>query len=444
MSATRGTALISLLAALALLAAACAGGEGAGAGITTAEPNTVAPATTATSTTTGGGAATSPMLLGLAAPYTGEKSFLGPNLQKGVEVAVAGVNQAGGVAGEDLQLVTADTEGTAQGAIAAVEKLIQQDQVHAMAGPTSVTVMSVLERIQASGVPTMIIAGTAALDDTIRGETTFRGTASDSLVGPAMVQAAVNAGKEECAIVVESLEGAQSVKETIKPAMEALGVELVAEVDIAVGQPSYRSELLQLVEASPGCVFFEISPQSASQFWQNASEFPEVQEMLWVGNDVVLNEDSIAALQPVVEELELVAISPASVGPGREDYLAAYQEMFPDDEEPVILADLGYDATNVLTLAAQAAGSVEHSAIAGKVIEVSREGEACTTFAQCQELLDGGQDVDYQGASGSVNIDETGNSASGFGVFEIEGGQSVQAGEVAEQDVAELVEKLRG
>ncbi|MPZ53530.1 MAG: ABC transporter substrate-binding protein [Acidimicrobiia bacterium] len=454
--------LVTLIALL-LVVAACGGGTAGDTEETSPEttppttagaaPTTTPGTTAATTPTTSPPAETTaspegvegPLLVGLAAPFTGEKGFLGPNLNKGVEVALTRINEAEGAAGADVEVTTADTEGTAQGATAALQKLIETDGVHAMVGPTSSTIMGVLERIQASGVPDMIIAGTAALDTTIKGETTFRSTASDSVVGPAMAQAAVDAGHTSCAIVVESLEGAQSVKETIQPAFEALDGEILKVIDIAAGQGSYRSEILQLVgDPVPECVFFEVSPTTASQFWQNASEFPETGEMLWVGNDVVLNEDSIAAIQPVIEQLEMIAISPASIGPGREDYVTAYQEIFPDDDEPVILADLGYDAMNIIALAVHAAGSTDHSAIAAQIPAVSRDGEACTTYAACKEILDTGGDPDYEGASGSVNIDDTGNSISGFGVFQIAGTQVEQTGEITEASLADLLSQLTG
>lgn len=430
----RRSPLSGFVFVFALVLAGCGG-----SGQQTSDASSPAP----TGAEAAGGSGGQSMLVGLAAPFTGEKGFLGPNLRQGVDVAAAEIQEAGGVAAGQLEITDADTEGTAQGATAAVGKLVESDGVNAMLGPTSVTVMSVLDRIQTSGVPTMIIAGTSALDDTIGGETVFRATASDSLVGPAMAQAAVDEGRTECAIVTESLEGAQSVKANIVNAFEELGGTITQQIDIAVGQSSYRSEVLQLLsDPKPDCVFIEISPTSATQFWQNASEFGELSDVLFIGNDVALNEDSIAALQPVVEQVLFIAISPASVGPGRDAYLEAYSKQFPGSEEPVILSDLGYDALNILALAAHTAGSVERADIAAEVQNVSRDGQECLTFAECKELVDAGENIDYEGASGSANIDDTGNSASGFGVFEIRGNAAEQVGEVTQDKVEALVEKL--
>jgi branched-chain amino acid transport system substrate-binding protein len=421
MQAPRGSWRVLLPSALAAVLVATACGEGGA----------------------GGGGGGGPLEVGLAAPYVGEKGFLGPNLQKGVEVAIDEINGAGGPGGGPVKLVTGDTEGTAQGAISAIQKLLEQDDVDALIGPTSVTVLTVLNRIQASGVPAMIIASTSALDGTIKGETTFRATPSDTLIGPAMAQAAIDRGTTRCAVVAESLEGAQSTKANVTAAFQELGGEISRTVDVAIGQSSYRSEILKLVgDPVPECAFVEVSPESASQFWQDASQFDEVGQMLWVGNDVILNEDSIEALSPVSEELELIAISPAAIGPGRDDYVAAYQAKFPNANEPVILSDLGWDAMNIVALAAYAAESAEHEAIAGEIQNVSRDGEACTTYGQCKSLLDEGTDIDYEGASGSADIDDTGNSVSGFGIFEIRDGKVEEAGQISEEQVKEILDQI--
>ena len=420
----RGRLVVASALAAALVATACGeGAPGTGGG--------------------GGGGGGGPITVGLAAPYVGDKGFLGPNLQQGVEVALANINESGPPGGQPVKLVTGDTEGTAQGAIAAIQKLVEQDDVNALVGPTSVTVMTVLNRIQASGVPALIIASTSGLDTAIKGETTFRATPSDTHMGPAMAQAAIDRDMTQCAVVAESLEGAQSTKANVTAAFEALGGEIVRTVDVAVGQSSYRSEILQLVgDPVPECAFIEVSPESAAQFWQDASQFDEIGDMLWVANDVILNEDSIEALSPVAQQIEVIAISPASIGPGRDDYVAAYQEEFPNAEEPVILSDLGWDAMNIVALAAYAADSNEHEAIAGEVQNVSRDGEPCTTYGECKSLLDQGQDINYEGAAGSADIDDTGNSVSGFGIFEIQGGEAEETGQISEEKVKEILEQV--
>lgn len=396
---------------------------------------TAALALTACGGTNGNDASSGEVKVGFAAEMTGLKASVGERMLPGAQKAVEAINKAGGAAGRQLTLVKGDTESTAQGAAGAISALVAE-KVSAIVGPTSVTVMSVLDRIQESGIPSIVIGGTAALDDTLKGETTWRTASSDSLSGPAMAITAVDGGYDNCALVFEDAEGAQSVKKTVADALKGLGGTVAADLKLAVGQSDYRSSLLKLADSGATCAFFELSPETAAAFWQNASQFDALSDMYWVGNDVILSDEGIAAAQPVLDKFQIRAVSPAAIGPGREDFAALF------DGKPPALADLAYDATNILALAAEAAGSWDKGAVAAEVQNVSRDGESCTNFAACKDLLAKGADINYEGASGSNDIDDTGNSSSDFGVFTIKDGAATQSGKVAESDVLDLLSKM--
>ena len=70
-------------------------------------------------------------------------------------------------------------------------------------------------------------------------------------------------------------------------------------------------------------------------------------------------------------------------------------------------------------LAAIAAGDDSGVAIGAQIPDVTREGTECTAFEECAGLLEDGEDIDYQGASGPVDMNDTGSLASGtIGIFE--------------------------
>lgn len=78
-----------------------------------------------------------------------------------------------------------------------------------------------------------------------------------------------------------------------------------------------------------------------------------------------------------------------------------------------------YDAVIVSALAAVAAKSDDGKAIASKMVEVSREGEKCTDFKTCVDLLNDGTDIDYDGASGPIDFGATGSpTAATIGIFQ--------------------------
>ncbi len=380
--------------------------------------------------------------IGLVAAWTGDAAFLGPALAKGEQVAIADINAAGGVNGAKVSMVKSDTGGTAQGATTAIDKVLKVDKVNGLVGPTSVTVMSVLSRIQASKVPTMVLGSTSALDDSVKGQTTFRVTPSDTLQGPAMAQLALDKGFKHCSIVTESLEGAQSVHDNVTKAYKALGGTIDQDIQLAVKQPSYSSEVLKLLNPAPTCVFIEISPETGAQFWQNASQFASISTPMFIGTDTLLNADTIKTLQPVKDKVHIVAVSPGSSGAGMQTYVDLYKKSFPKESTPVQLSDLSYDSTVILALAMQEAKSSDPATYVSHIRTVANDGTQCLSYSACKKLLDQGTDINFDGASGADDIQANGNSISGYDVFQIKNGEQSKTGTVSQDEVTALAKKL--
>jgi branched-chain amino acid transport system substrate-binding protein len=83
-----------------------------------------------------------------------------------------------------------------------------------------------------------------------------------------------------------------------------------------------------------------------------------------------------------------------------------------------------YDAVIITALAAIAAGDDSGEAIAEHIVDVTREGEECDTFADCKALLEDGEDIDYQGKSGPTDMTDAGSIAQGsYGISEYKADQ---------------------
>ncbi len=102
------------LAALALVAAACGGAE--------EEP---------------AGGVEEPIRIGASLPLTGEFSEPGTAAQRGYEVWVEMVNEAGGLLGRPVELTVLDNASDQDDAVADYEKLITVDKVDLVVGPFS-------------------------------------------------------------------------------------------------------------------------------------------------------------------------------------------------------------------------------------------------------------------------------------------------------------------
>ena len=78
-----------------------------------------------------------------------------------------------------------------------------------------------------------------------------------------------------------------------------------------------------------------------------------------------------------------------------------------------------YDAIVLAALAAQAAGTNQATTFAPYVNGLTFGGDACADFASCAEILAGGGNVDYDGASGPLSFADAGEPAeASFGILQ--------------------------
>lgn len=109
-----------------------------------------------------------------------------------------------------------------------------------------------------------------------------------------------------------------------------------------------------------------------------------------------------------------------------------------------------YDATVVVALAAIAADSDSGKAIAQEMANVSGEGEKCTEFKQCADLLADGTDIDYDGVSGPLDLNSTGSpSAATIGIFEYAEGNNYEnldyiTGEIPDEADVKANQEVQG
>ncbi len=62
----------------------------------------------------------------------------------------------------------------------------------------------------------------------------------------------------------------------------------------------------------------------------------------------------------------------------------------------------------ITALAAQIAGTDDPAEVAAQINGVTRDGEKCTTFGRVPALIERGEDIDYDGASGPQEFSQNG------------------------------------
>jgi ABC-type branched-subunit amino acid transport system substrate-binding protein len=131
------------------------------------------------------------------------------------------------------------------------------------------------------------------------------------------------------------------------------------------------------------------------------------------------------ALAALVNQFESVqpAWDPSSVAFQR--WFTLYQTVYPNAQPPTSGFYMSaYDAVIVMALAITAAGTTDGAAIAAKLREVTNPPGVCVypgEWRKAFRLLAKGKDINYEGALGSVDLDERGNATGiAYGIFNVQ------------------------
>ena len=101
-----------------------------------------------------------PIKIGAMFALSGPAANIGTPTKLVAEMAVAKINQDGGINGRPLELVIGDTESDAAKAVTIAKKFIYQDKVAAIIGPTRTdSGMAVKKVVEEAGMPTFMTVG---------------------------------------------------------------------------------------------------------------------------------------------------------------------------------------------------------------------------------------------------------------------------------------------
>jgi branched-chain amino acid transport system substrate-binding protein len=92
------------------------------------------------------------VLIGAGGPITGQLAWIGEQMQRGAELAVADINAAGGVLGQQVQMITADDFCDPKQAVAAAQKLISDGVVFVVGHMCSESSIPASKLYEAAGI----------------------------------------------------------------------------------------------------------------------------------------------------------------------------------------------------------------------------------------------------------------------------------------------------
>lgn len=425
------TKYLVLLLVFAMVAAACGDddADGDGGDATTA-------ATTADDTSDDGAAAPSgdAVRLGMLIGVTGDYSPWYDPSKAGADVAIEEINAAGGILGRPAELVVVDNQSTVEGAVQGFSQAVDVEGIDALGGVESDGAIANLQTLKDLQLPTLCPAcGTSELDEA-GGDYIFRITGSDTDGGIIAAQFARDSGYEKVAILVQNTEGASAPAEVFKEIFEATGGEVVADVRFEPGQASYQAQVDQAFADEPDAVYLGAGFEAGGiilQEWQRRGLGGN-----WLFSPDLIVPEIAALVDQGVEIGDGVARAAIpsydTASDAYASYAPRYEAITGEPPSPGLYDANQYDQYIVLALAMIAAGSTDGEAVAAAIPGIlNAPGTVVYTFADAVAALEAGEEIDYHGASSSLDVNEFGNLASPtFGEQQIVDGEWTQVGEV--------------
>ena len=377
-------ALVAAAVLLGLVLAACGGGE----------EEAPAPGETA--------AAPVALHIGAVLPETGSLAFLGVPIIAAVRLAVEDVNAQGG----QVTLTLADSATNPATGLEGARRLVAEGaHVIVGAGASSVS-QAFVQTLFDEQAPQCSPSNTSPVFTTQENAAYyFRTIPPDTAMAPVIADVVVSRGATRIAIIGRADAWGSALESLLRAEFERLGADTFS-VLYDPETASYSAEVAAVVNYAPDIAinlgFSSDGSETVRQLIESGIG-PERQfaatalysPTLWEGVD---------ASNPSVLD-GMLGISQTAKGND-----AFRERLRAEVGDYQAYAAEGYDCVVLLALAARIVGDPsDGEAMMAAIAKLTHEGVECTSYGECAALIDEGQDIDYSGVSGPINLSPEGD-----------------------------------
>ncbi|MGH6898840.1 MAG: ABC transporter substrate-binding protein [Geminicoccaceae bacterium] len=363
--------------------------------------------------------------IGAIMSTTGPLQVYGEAGLNGIQLAIDQINETGGVLDGQVELVAADDATNPQVGVDAAQRLVNVEGVAGIVGALSsgVTIPIATSATAPAGVPQISTASTSPVITTLDDDGfLFRTTPQDALQGEVLADLVSQQGIERTAVIYVNNDYGKGLADSFADAYEG---EVTASVAYEERQASYRGELAQAAEGDPQALIMIAYPGDGVPMLRQAFEGAFFDKFVFT--DGMKAAEVVEAIGAPLDGAFGTAPSGDPESEAAKIFRGAYEERY-GELPPQPFIDTAYDATMLLALAIEQAGSTEGAAIRDALHEVATPpGETILPgeFEKARELLAAGQDINYEGAGGSQDFDENGDVPGIYSHWAVKDGQIV-------------------
>jgi len=343
-----------------------------------------------------------PIKLALATDLTNAIPEFGLDISQAGQVAVAEVNEAGGIKGFQVEIQVEDDRCTGDDATTVANRIASDPQVVAVVGHIcSGATVSASDVYEEARIPMMSPSATAAgvtergLD--VMNRVAFRDDVQGVVAANYMYKVL---GVRTLAVLHDNDTYGLGLAEVVRDTFTELGGEVVAFQGINVDDQDFRPVLTGLVPMAPEAIYFGGYVQQAVLLVPQKNDVG-LQDVIFFSDDGVYGEALISGAGDAAEGVYAAFAEQPKTDPERlEAFVDAYEEMF-----DVLPSDLGpfhyhaYDSTKMLLNAIE---------------EVSVVDDAGNLVIDREELIEAVRNTtEYDGLTGLLTCDEKGDCGAG-------------------------------
>lgn len=362
------------------------------------------------------GTKTSKFVLGGLWPETGSLAYLAPPELAAEKLAVKDINDAGGVLGNKITTVDADTSDAdhADQNTSAAQSVLSKNPSFIIGPASSSVVKNTYKSITSQNIPMLSMgvtsAGFSGLSDYF-----FRTVAPDTVQGAVLGNLIAQDGVQKLAIAVFNDEYGTGLRDTIVKTASAAGVDIIyGEKDTFDPTETNFSSIATAIKASnPDATLVIAFDQTVPLVKELAAQGLDTHKLYMTdGNTVDHSADFDAGL--------LKGSTGTIPGAHPTEEFQKNVKSFNAKVTDFTYTAETYDAIVLAALAAQKGGATDGTTVQKNLMAVSgsTKGEECDSYKACLALLKDGKEIQYKGQTsiGAFNDAHDPSSAS-IGVY---------------------------
>ena len=363
--------------------------------------------------------------LGVVFGYTGPIESLTPQMAAGAELAMKEVSDSGALlGGAKVVSVRADsTCGDSAAGSAATERIVTSDKVNAIVGGdcSGVTTAMLKNVAKPNGIVMISPSATSPSLSTVEDNGLFFRTApSDARQGAIIADILKEMGVKEAALTYTNNDYGKGLADSIAANVKKGGGKITISAPHEDGKGDYSAEVAALAAAGGDILIVAgYADQGGKGIIQGALDTGAFDKFYLP--DGMISDSLVKAIGKGLEGA--IGAHPGTDSPGTAKLGEIAKAANVKSDSPFVPES--YDAAALIMLAMQAAKSAESGKLKDKVMMVANApGEKIYPgeLAKGLEILAGGGDVDYVGAS-AVELIGPGESAGNYRQIVVKGGK---------------------